>query len=231
MKLLKEALDTVLFENHEDSLLRTFLTEGHPESRVAVIAGDNASGKSFLVKLITEFCRQHEDFTAEALHLSMSHRTSSGLHRCFMYGAFGDELDSTGSISMSGVTGLLNTAHNRTHPHWVLLDEPDIGLSESFSRAMGNWFAQEFDSLGHHTLGMVLVTHSKALVSSLFEHSGKKPWFVHMGAARTVEEWLADRSERTLDELLSLQERSHHLHLAIEKRLRTSRDLAEAVGS
>lgn len=229
MNLLKTALDTILFGDDEDALLRTSLSEGHPDSRVAVIVGDNASGKSFLVNLIAAFCRDEGEFKAEPIHVSMKHRTTEGMHRAFMYGVFGDAQDSTGNISMSAVTGLLHTAKSRTKPHWALLDEPDIGLSESYARAMGKWLASEFSSLSDHTKGMVLVTHSKALVSALFEHSSMRPWFVHMGEAKTVEEWLADHSERTVEELLALNERSHRLHLTIDKRLEAAADLAEAV--
>jgi hypothetical protein len=227
MELLKEALDTVLFGD-DDGLLHASLSEGHAKSRVAVIVGDNASGKSFLVTLMSAFCKLNEDFKAEPLQVSMKYRTTEGLHRAFMYGVFGDEADSTGSISMSGVSGLLKTAHQREKPHWALLDEPDLGLSESYARAMGKWLAQEFASLGPMTKGMVLVSHSKALVSSLFENSRERPWFVHMGAPLTVEGWLEDRSEKTVEELLSLQDRSHHLHLAIEERLNRSRERRQA---
>jgi ABC-type branched-subunit amino acid transport system ATPase component len=223
MELLKEALDTVLFGDDEDSLLRASLSEGHPDSRVAVIVGDNASGKSFLVTLISAFCNLNKEHKAEPLQVSMKYRTMEGMHRAFMYGVFGDEADSTGSISMSGVTGLLNTARKREKPHWALLDEPDLGMSESYSRAMGKWLAQEFATLGPLTVGMVLVSHSKALVSSLFENSPHRPWFVHMGPKLAMEDWLQDRSEKTVEELLSLQDRSHHLHLAIEERLKQSK--------
>jgi hypothetical protein len=229
MELLKTALNTILFGENEDALLRTSLSEGHPESRVAVIAGDNASGKSFLVSLISAFCRDEGEFKAEPILASMKQRTSAGLHRAFMYGVFGDEADSTGSISMSAVTGLLRTAHSRTTPHWALFDEPDVGLSESYARAMGKWLAGEFASLSDHTKGIVLVTHSKAMVSALFEQSPLRPWFVHMGDAKTAEEWVADQSERTVEELLGLYERSHKLHLAIDKRLDAAGDLADAV--
>lgn len=216
MELIKKALDTILFDEDE-ALLSARLTDGDENSRVAVLVGDNASGKSLFVRLLTEFCKTAKP-RREPIQVSMRHRTATGMHRAFMYGALGDEIDSTGNVSMIAVTGAVSTAKGRETPNWLMLDEPDTGLSESYARALGNWLAQEFDGLGARTEGVVLVTHSRALVESLFRHSSHRPWFVHMGGIQTPQEWLADTTERSVADLLGMAERSMTLYRAIHHR-------------
>lgn len=218
MKLIKTALDTILFDEEEGPLAAT-LTEGAAKAKVAVIVGDNASGKSLFVKIMASLCHAHKPNKVEAIQVSMKYRTASGMHRAFMYGALGDEMDSTGNVSMIAVNGALKTAAGRTSPHWLMLDEPDTGLSESYARALGTWLAQEFEKLGKETKGIAIVTHSKSLVENLFRDSKLTPWFVHIGGSQTPENWLEDTSERSIKDLLGLQDRSHKLFRAIQARI------------
>ena len=222
MNLIKTALDTVLFDTTDGPLCAS-LDEGAPDSRLTVVVGDNASGKSFFVRLLASFCNSEKP-KIEPIQVSMRYRTMSGMHRAFMYGPFGDEIDSTGNVSMIALQGALTTAKGRERPHWLMLDEPDTGLSDAYARALGTWLAGELHALPERTAGSLVVTHSKALVDSIFRHSPVRPWFIHMGEPLSAEQWLSNTSEKSVEELLALSNRALDLHRAIERRVNRARN-------
>jgi hypothetical protein len=215
---IKDALDTILFDEAEEGLLRGYLHDGAPDSKLVVVVGDNATGKSFFVRILAGMCNAATP-QVEPIQISMKYRTAAGMHRAFMYGPFGDEQDSTGNVSVSVLRSGFRTAHDRKTPHWLLLDEPDIGLSDSYARALGAWICEETGKATAQTEGVMVVTHSKALVRSLFANSGSKPTFVSIGADLTLDAWLADETEKSVEQLLDLSARSRALHRAIDARL------------
>ena len=199
--------------------LHASLSEGAPQSRLTVMAGDNAGGKSLLVRILAS--RLNHEKT-EPLQVSMRYRTSAGMHRVFMFGD--DQEESTGAVSLHAVTGALRTAASRESPCWVLLDEPDTGLSESFSRALGALLAQHANALPDSNFeAMVVVTHSKALVRSLVAHATHRPHFIATGerqCGQDLEGWLNDDTERSIDELLALAKTGRDTWRAVEELLK-----------
>lgn len=222
MEMVRELFDAegVLY-NGEKTPLRAHLTEGDPDSQVLVMTGSNASGKSFAVKVLAAWL-SNEKPKVEAIQVSMKYRTAPGMHRAFMFGALGDELDSTGSISTGVVNGALKTARGRDTPCWVMLDEPDTGLSDDFCPAMGEYIAQAVNGgLGKKCQGLVVVTHSKSLVQAMAETLEKKPHFVHLDEQPlTLEGWLASSRRRTVAELVSLPQKSVETYRALNKTLK-----------
>jgi hypothetical protein len=222
LELVRElfAEDGVLF-NGADTPLKAHLSEGSTESKVLVLTGSNASGKSFAVKVLAAWLGTEKP-KVEALQVSMKYRTMAGMHRCFMFGALGDELDSTGSISTGAVKGALSTAQGRTTPCWVMLDEPDTGLSDDFCPAMGEFIAQAVNQgLGEKCRGLVVVTHSKSLVRAMVETLSETPHFAHLDEAPLkLEDWLTSSRRRTVEELVGLPEKSILTYRALNKTMK-----------
>ena len=190
---------------------------GHPESRVLLMAGENASGKSLMVQVLAAFLGLGK---IEALQVSMRYRTMPGMHRCFMYSAFGDESNSTGAESLTALEGAMRTAEGRTKPTWLMLDEPDTGLADSYCTPMGQHLAQFGNRMPlNQCQGFVVLTHSRKLVQSMAFHLEKQPHFLCFSDLESddlMTAWLEDERERSLSDLLSLSTRSMELHRAVQ---------------
>lgn len=195
--------------------LHLSLLEGDPDSGVFIFVGDNASGKSLLVRVLA--ARLNLD-KVEPLQVSMRYRTMSGMHRAFMFGS--DEDESTGAVSMHAVKGGMTTCQGRTKPSWLMLDEPDIGLAHGYCLALGQYIGTFGNSLcgdGQKALGVV--THSKPLLTSMLKQLGHRPHVLIAGLRHqgmTLEQWLADDTALELDDLLSLNEKGHLLYREVE---------------
>lgn len=160
------------------------LSKGH--ERFVLITGDNASGKSFMAKhLKVGFDESGEKI--EFIPVSMEMRTAPGMQRAFM---FGMEDHSTGNVSVRSVLTGLRTCRERTQRHFMLLDEPDIGVSESYARAMGEVIAQFVADMPEMTVGLAVVTHSRPLVRELM---AVNPTSIRIGAdQRPLSQWLEE---------------------------------------
>ena len=106
----------------------------HGTGKLVVAVGDNASGKSFFRRLVSETCRNSTP-KIECIHLSMEGRHSSGPMGAFIYGD--ENWESTGENSANTVLTAVRTSKNRTTPHVIFWDEPDLGLSDGWSASMG----------------------------------------------------------------------------------------------
>lgn len=215
--LLKEVLDTRFFA--EGGPLTGRLTPGHADSRVALVAGPNASGKSFVTDMLGHWM-QAEKPPVEFLSISMRLRTREGMHRCFMYGPLGDR-DSTGSVSTIALKGGLRTAKERTSPCMIQLDEPDLGLAEEFAYAMGQWIAQEDPTRANESCrGLIVVTHSRELVQGFLDHAQLAPHFLHLGRpSLSFEQWREPPKRYSLEDLQELSSSSMQQYRVIKKAL------------
>lgn len=191
---------------------------------VLVISGENAGGKSFLCKVMTQHAREYAEidgFKLETMLVGMQMRTASGIQKALM---FGDESwESTGNISVRTALTGINTAIGRTHRHWLVLDEPDIGLAEGYAAALGRRFAEFASDLPENTLGFIVVSHSRALVRPLI-HAGAMSARVGLDR-RPVAEWLEHGDqERSLEDLEGLKKSAHQRFLAIRSALAARKD-------
>lgn len=221
LEFIRELFGESKFFNGADAPLKAHLSTGDEASKVLVITGSNASGKSFAVRVLAAWL-SGEKPKVEPIQVSMRVRTEAGIHRAFMFGPFGDAQDSTGSVSLTAVQGGLRTARGRETPCWLMLDEPDTGLSEDFGYAMGQYLAQHAnDGLGPNCHGLVVVTHSRELVQGLVDTLGVKPHFVHVDdKPLSIKDWLAAARRRSIDELLGLPEKSVMTFRALNKILK-----------
>jgi hypothetical protein len=211
LKMLQKVFESSVYFNDEESPLKAHLTAGDTDAKVLIMTGPNASGKSFAVRVLAGWLNGGKGNTkTEPLQVSMRYRTMSGMHRAFMFGPFGDEQDSTGSVSLGAVNGGFRTAKGRDTPCWLFLDEPDTGLSEEFAPAMGEYIAQQAnEGLGPNCGGLVVVTHSRALVQAMLDTLTVSPHFVHVDdEPLSIADWLSKPRRRSVEELLALPQKS-----------------------
>lgn len=209
------------FFNGDEAPLKAHLDAGDDAAKVLVITGSNASGKSFAIRVLAAWLNAEKP-KVEPIQVSMRIRTEAGIHRAFMFGPFGDAQDSTGSVSLTAVQGGLRTAKGRETPCWLMLDEPDTGLSEDFGYAMGQYLAQHAnEGLGPNCHGLVVVTHSRELVQGLVDTLSVTPHFVHVDdKPLSIKDWLSAARRRSIDELLGLSEKSVKTFRALNKLLK-----------
>ena len=185
---------------------------GNP--RLVLITGENASGKSFFGKVLRAYPPHDGDRKNEIewMGLSMSKRTESGAIRAFM---FGDEgRDSTGNISLRTIQSGFSTCRSRETIHILQLDEPDIGLSESYAAGLGDYIAQFAADMPDLTEALIVVTHSRHIARRLLPLN---PTCIRIGDLRPTAEWLvSDVIPKTIEDVLALKETAHQRTRAIQ---------------
>lgn len=196
-------------------------------NNVLVVAGDNCSGKSFLVETLRAWVRAEK---LDSIVVSIRERTGGGLYemasmrRAMM---FGDETDqSTGAISAHVVTRAFSTLAGRAEENkasFLVLDEPELGLSESMAGALGEYIGQQALAMPSLAVGLAVVTHSRALVSRMTQALGQAPTFVHMreascGApAADLDSWLQNVPRYGVEDLQRLDKTNHTNRLLLSR--------------
>ena len=150
-------------------------------SKLVIITGDNACGKSFIRKLVQCLCSKEN---LECIHLSQQGRATSGIMRAMIYGSEEDE--STGYISAKTINSAINTSRLREKPHSLFFDEPEIGLSENNSAAVGIKLKEFFDNPPANLQFAFVATHCRTLVRYL----GINHWHLRLGGSPDLQNWL-----------------------------------------
>jgi len=182
-----------------------------------LVLGENASGKSFFRRLVLLSADRNTSIE-EVIHISMEGRSGG-----FMYGparamVYGDEnTRSTGECAARTVTTAIRTCADRSHPHLMYWDEPDVGMSEGAAAGAGAVIAEFAADLPKDTKGVFITTHSRVLVEQLM---AVRPHYIHLGVApdqapQTLEEWLKRPIVPVAPEALC--DASHKRFLAIQK--------------
>lgn len=199
--------ESVLFQA-EDSPFNATVAEGAP--KLAVVTGENASGKSLFVRVAADLVDKQDTLPVS---VSIRERTASGLseiadlRRVFM---FGDEHEqSTGATSVQVVATAFRNV-DRPKGAMLILDEPEMGLAEAYTRALGEFIGQQARDIPAKCIGVLVVTHSRALVQGLCDGYDKTPTHVAVSAEAPAEagiqRWLDTVEHRTVDELLALRD-------------------------
>lgn len=179
------------------------------ESRVCLIVGENASGKSVFFQIMAARARQAHKLLP--VTISIRERTGagsyemSGMRRTMM---FGDESQqSTGATSFSVIqSGFLNATKPDT-PALLLLDEPEMGLSDGYARALGHYIGREALAAPDSLAGVVVVSHSRVLVEGMCMMAGISPVFVNLNPSPVpLLDWLEQPEVRSIDDLMTLRE-------------------------
>jgi len=208
IELTRHVLDRSLLWTHEELPFSAALEEGHP--RVLVIAGENAAGKSLLAQCLASWARQQK---MSPISVSIRERTGAGtfelagMRRMMM---FGDESEqSTGATSARVIGTAFRTLESRAQENvsgLLVLDEPELGLSDGYAGAMGTYLASQCLAMPDLACGVAIVTHNRALVRALGVGLNQQPTFVKTGEAASFEEWLKGEQARSVEELLALPE-------------------------
>lgn len=204
--------------NDDESPFQAAVAEGSPS--LAVVTGENASGKSLYVRVVASLA--HKD-GALPVSISIRERTGGdGMRKVMM---FGDEQEqSTGATSVRVIdTGFKNL--DRPKGSILILDEPEIGLSEAYASALGEYIGQQVKLVPSVCLGVLVVTHSRPLVRGLLRGFEATPTHVAVcGDAEPsagLETWLETSESHTVEELLMLREVGHARWLQVLKLLKS----------
>lgn len=225
-ELAKALVEETLFFNRSDCPFSGHFFDG--DNRVLVITGENAAGKSFLFRVLSADIQAAK---MTPITLSIRERTGGGtfemarMRQSFMYGSEAEQ--STGATSARVVKAGFHNA-GRESPGVLMLDEPEMGLSDGYARALGELIGtkarlpEDKDGMRECCHGVVVVTHNRALVGGLLEGLRASPAFINMSATPvTLNDWLLKGEYRSMDDLENLQT------LAGERRKTTARILGE----
>lgn len=154
LEYFTEGEDGVFFSNYTNN-----------ESPLTIVTGNNASGKSFVRKILQSMCAMRDAGKIECIHLSQQGRCTSGIPRMFIYGSEDDE--STGANTIQSITGAFSTSNKRDSEHFLIFDEPEIGLSDEYAGGMGIRIREFIEEKPDLLFGAVVITHSKYLLKEL----------------------------------------------------------------
>lgn len=191
--------------------------ELHPESKILLMSGLNASGKSVIGKVFEGTCKKNQ---IPFRSCSMRNRTSGLMGQRLI---FGDESDSsTGYNSFSAALSGLKSTFDSETPSLMILDEPDIGLSEEYAGALGEYFAQLLNESIQKTQGIVIISHSKNMFKRFLEAYKNPVSKSYIGKKEVgFDEWLYKENLRlSVDDLLGMDEKQNSMYSKIEKRLK-----------
>lgn len=203
--------ESVLFAG-DKTPLHAAMTVG--AKRVAVVVGDNATGKSLLARMVAMKARQVD---ATSVSVSIRERTGAGMGemsrmaQAFMFGDEGDQ--STGATSIRVVQNALEKNTNRKGGCVLILDEPEMGLADGYSHALGTYIAEQSKTMSRNCGGVLVVTHSRSLVAGIKAGLGRNPTFVMTSTEPiekpTISQWLEQNDQYDLDALLALPDINH----------------------
>lgn len=201
-----------------------FYYENYGEkAKIIVVTGDNASGKSFLVKDLRSCAKKV--FGIKSIIVSIKERLNPTIDRdtekrrifCIQ-----DETGkSTGVSSVEVIKRSLSTLEqwSKEDQFILILDEPETGLAQGYEYALGKYIADNIKNMqdNPNIAGVVIVSHSKSLVKGIYESQNAMS-FIHMGREKLMlNEWINKEDKKTVDELLSLMERGNQQYKEVEE--------------
>jgi hypothetical protein len=138
----------------------------HSGSKLLVITGENASGKSMIRRFISSLAKKNN---IEPISVSPELKQNGGIASCFI---FGDESwKASGCIAANVVMGAISNSQKREHQHIVILDEPDMGMSDNLAAGCSKKIT-EYCSISPKNLKLfVVITHRKAMME-VFQKEG-----------------------------------------------------------
>lgn len=211
VEIFQATLEESSLWNHKEIRFQARLHPGF--ERLVFLTGPNATGKSLLARIVQALGKAH--FGTTPIIVSMTERTGSGayemsgLRRSMM---FGDESEqSTGATSVDIVDKAFRNAASRAQEDGkrvlLVLDEPEIGLSEGYEYALGQVIGQKTLELPERACGALVISHSRALAEGLQNALGRTPSFACTGTQDfDFEDWLTHQERFSAEALLQLRE-------------------------
>lgn len=191
----------------EDKDVDTFGTMNIQDnnSGLTFVYGENASGKSFIARCFEIVARSRKPNKLPIRSVSVGNRTSSGPEKAFI---FGDEKSqSTGETSFKVMELAFNSiAKEEDKDGVIILDEPDIGLSPKFSRALGKYVADFIKEHEKKNKAFFIISHNDTFIESVLKHYDSPYNSVGVDTDFSLREWLDDDSEYSIEDLKQLPE-------------------------
>jgi hypothetical protein len=204
VKVWQEFLEMEKFREDRERLFPSRLEVGSRED-VLVVTGENASGKSLAFLILNNLVRsfgKEDKIDVLVMDIGMGRRTKSGIERAFM---FGDEhLDSTGNISINVMQTGVKNSRSKDRYHYLMLDEPDIGVGEGYHNAIGQFLGEFAGTLPEKCLGLIVATHSRKITAKLLDAGASS---LRLGNdLRDISDWIIHGDiEKSLDDLNNLK--------------------------
>ncbi|MDW9481786.1 hypothetical protein GOB57_24360 [Sinorhizobium meliloti] len=188
----------------KQEVLPSLFEEG-TNPRALLITGENGGGKSLAVSILRQVSAdlaEREGGKLEVMDIGMNRRIASGIERSFIFGH--ESTESTGNVSIRVALRGVANSRDRDHPHWLILDEPDIGVGDGYHEAIGRYLAGFAESLPPACMGFAVVTHSRVIAREIIAAGASS---LRVGRdLRPVGEWLAIGDlPKSVDDLLALQ--------------------------
>lgn len=204
VKVWQEFLEIEKFQEDRERLFPSRLETGSRED-VLVVTGENASGKSLAFLILNNLVRsfgKEDKIDVLVMDIGMNRRTRSGIERAFMFGD--EDLDSTGNISIKVMQTGVENSRDKDRYHYLMLDEPDIGVGEGYHNAIGKFLSDFATPLPEKCLGLVVATHSRKITAKLLDAGASS---LRLGNdLRDVRDWVANGDiEKSLDDLTALK--------------------------
>lgn len=171
-------------------------------SALTFIYGENSSGKSFIARCFEIVAASRTPSKLPVRSMSVANRTSSGVEKAMIYG--NESSQSTGETSFSVLK--LAVRSLKEEPSVLIMDEPDIGLSSKYSRSLGRYIAELLLEKEKHGQAFIIISHNDAFLESIKKHYGKPYNSVGVNTQSTLQEWLDDDSEFSIEDLEQLPE-------------------------
>lgn len=169
--------------------------------RVIILTGENGSGKSLIRKLIPYQLRNKNDGKiVEVASTSMDMRT--GLHP-EMGGMSSFVRDTSWTATSQNSFYFLKGLVSSTKDRFVVIDEPEIGMSDSLKLSLGVWLNDKLPELLANNKGVMIITHSKDLIRQIkHEHDfiniqglSEDEWLNEKPSLIDIEEWNKQNTE------------------------------------
>ena len=202
-------------KNYEDHINRILdIIDKVEFGKLTILTGSNGSGKSLIRKqLCFKLANKVDgaDYRSITADVSMQRRTESNLNLGAMGGFMHDDPWNPTSLStFQFIETLFNTFNkNDEHKRYLIIDEPEIGMSKESQLGFINWFKKQIPSLLENTLGVMLITHSELIVEQLKELAV----FLNIDSDCTADEWI--NREIIPTDFEKLAEDAHELYLEV----------------
>jgi len=195
------------------------------DCKVLIVAGDNACGKSLFRRFLSGFLGMYykeKKINAGVVDISQEARSRSGdISKCFIYGD--ENYESTGQITCHSILGCFhNIKNNESWDEKVLIiDEPEIGLSEESQLGLATYIKTELQTCPAKLRGVVIITHSRYIVSELKDVEGFKFHYIGEKKYKDAEAWLDRKIEA--NDITLLGKISHDRYTKFRKALESKK--------
>ena len=198
------------YEDGSD-IFERFKVNIQSKSNILIIYGDNCSGKSLFANILEAIAKDEKVIVRSA---SMKNRTKSGIEKALILGD--ESRQSTGETSVSfAEKSLVNTLRENGLALSVL-DEPDLGLSDYYSAPFGKFIA-DYSNQFTDKQGLLLISHSKKVMKSFLKHNEQSISTLGINTELSLDEWLENNNEGTVEELKNLREMAKDKEIRISK--------------